>query len=173
MRRDIYTALRRLIRQEIPEIKHLGLWNENMEELSGGLLFDTPAVFVEFAPVTFTGSGQGIPRAPMEIILHLVHKYTPEDPHQELEDGSYDRPDYLDDPLDYLDLLEQLETAPIGLSGNHFSGLQLVSSDLDHQHGELMHHLVTFVTGVGYPSSMAVRDRYRKAPALQVGIKQG
>lgn len=173
MRRDIYTALRRLIRQEIPEIKHLGLWNENMEELSGGLLFDTPAVFVEFAPVTFTGSGQGIPRAPMEIILHLVHKYTPEDPHQELEDGSYDRPDHLDDPLDYLDLLEQLETAPIGLSGNHFSGLQLVSSDLDHQHGELMHHLVTFVTGVGYPSSMAVRDRYRKAPALQVGIKQG
>ena len=173
MRRDIYIALRRLIRQEIPEIKHLGLWNENMEELSGGLLFDTPAVFVEFAPVTFTGSGQGIPRAPMEIILHLVHKYTPEDPHQELEDGSYDRPDHLDDPLDYLDLLEQLETAPIGLSGNHFSGLQLVSSDLDHQHGELMHHWVTFITGVGYPSSMAVRDRYRKAPALQVGIKQG
>lgn len=171
MRRDIYIALRRLIRQEIPEVKHLGLWNENMEELSGGLLFDTPAVFVEFAPVTFTGSGQGIPRAPMEIILHLVHKYTPEDPHQELEDGSYDRPDHLDDPLDYLDLLEQLETAPIGLSGNHFSGLQLVSSDLDHQHGELMHHLVTFVTGVAYPSVPATQMRQAPRTRLHPQIK--
>ena len=172
MRREIYQALKERLQEKVTDLKHIGLWNENMEDLPSGILFETPAVFVEFAPITYTSAGQGTPRVPMEIVLHLVHKYTPEEPHESLEQS--DSPRCLeDDPLAYLDLIEQVESAPIGLAGDGFSGLQLISSDLDHQHGELMHHWATFVTGVGYPSSMIIRDRYRKAPSLQVGVKQG
>lgn len=173
MRRELYIALRRRLREEIPELKHLGLWNENMEELPGGLLFATPAVFVEFAPVTFSGGGQGVPRAPMEITLHLVHKYTPEAPHEAVEEEGYQLPDYLEDPLDYLDLMERLEVAPIGLSGNSFSGLQLLTSDLDHQHSELMHHWATFVTGVAYPAVPATRDQGAERHPARLGIRLG
>jgi len=172
MRREIYQALKERLQEKVTDLKHIGLWNENMEDLPSGMLFDTPAIFVEFAPISYTSAGQGTPRVPMEIVLHLVHKYAPEEPHESLE-LSDERRCLEDDPLAYLDLIEQVESAPIGLAGDGFSGLQLISSDLDHQHGELMHHWATFITGVGYPSSMAVRDRYRKAPALQVGIKQG
>lgn len=172
MRREIYQALKERLHEKVTDLKHIGLWNENMEDLPSGMLFETPAVFVEFAPITYTSAGQGTPRVPMEIVLHLVHKYTPEEPHKSLELS--DDPRCLeDDPLAYLDLIEQVESAPIGLAGDGFSGLQLTSSDLDHQHGELMHHWATFITGVGYPSSMIIRDRYRKAPSLQVGVKQG
>ena len=172
MRREIYQALKERLQEKVTDLKHIGLWNENMEDLPNGMLFDTPAIFVEFAPISYTSAGQGTPRVSMEIVLHLVHKYIPEEPHESLELSNDSR--YLeDDPLAYLDLIEQVESAPIGLSGVGFSGLQLTSSDLDHQHGDLMHHWATFVTGVAYPSSMVVRDRYRKAPALQVGIKQG
>lgn len=172
MRREIYQALKERLQDKVTDLKHIGLWNENMEDLPSGILFETPAVFVEFAPITYTSAGQGTPRVPMEIVLHLVHKYTPEEPHESLELS--DDPRCLDDdPLAYLDLIEQVESAPIGLAGDGFSGLQLISSDLDHQHGELMHHWATFITGVGYPSSMIIRDRYRKARSLQVGVKQG
>lgn len=172
MRREIYQALKERLQDKVTDLKHIGLWNENMEDLPSGILFETPAVFVEFAPITYTSAGQGTPRVPMEIVLHLVHKYTLEEPHESLELS--DDPRCLDDdPLAYLDLIEQVESAPIGLAGDGFSGLQLISSDLDHQHGELMHHWATFITGVGYPSSMIIRDRYRKAPSLQVGVKQG
>ena len=159
MRRELYRALRKCLREALPELQHIALWNENMEDLEGGLLFATPAVFVEFAPVTFSASGQGIPRAPMEVTLHLIHKFTPEDPHEDLQGEEYQHPDYMEDPLAYLDLMERLETAPIGLSGVGFSGLQLTSSDLDHQHGNLMHHWATFVTGVAYPDTTASRGR--------------
>ena len=150
-------ALRKRLKEEIPEIKHIGLWNENMGDLPGGMVFDTPAVFVEFSPVTFSGAGQGSPRAQMEIALHLVHKYVPEEPQELIDTEDYKRPDYLDDPLEYLDILERLEVAPIGLSGTGFSGLQLMSSDLDHEHGELMHHLVIYSTGVAYSMGPATR----------------
>ena len=142
-----------------------------MEGLEGGLLFATPAVFVEFAPVTFSASGQGIPRAPMEVTLHLIHKFTPEDPHEDLQGEEYQRPDYMEDPLAYLDLMELLETAPIGLSGGGFSGLQLTSSDLDHQHGDLMHHWATFVTGVAYPDTPASRGRCTTLDKIRGSIR--
>ena len=73
----------------------------------------------------------------------------------------------MEDPLAYLDLMELLETAPIGLSGVGFSGLQLTSSDLDHQHGNLMHHWATFVTGVAYPDTPASRGRCTTIDKIQ------
>ena len=166
MRREIYQALKERLQEKVTDLKHIGLWNENMEDLPSGILFDTPAVFVEFAPITYTSAGQGTPRVPMEIGLHLVHKYTPEEPHESLE-LTDERRCLEDDPLAYLDLIEQVESAPIGLAGDGFSGLQLISSDLDHQHGELMHHWATFVTGVGYPSLVQgaqEHQRYRQTP---------
>lgn len=164
-------ALKKRLKEAIPEIKHIGIWNENMGDLPGGMVFDTPAVFVEFSPVTFSGAGQGSPRASMEIALHLVHKYVPEDPQELIDTEDYKRPDYLDDPLEYLDLMERLEVAPIGLSGTGFSGLQLMSSDLDHEHGELMHHLVIYSTGVAYSMVPATRGNSGLSAKLQGSIR--
>ncbi|EWC93236.1 hypothetical protein [Porphyromonas catoniae] len=149
MRRFLYERICAQLKKELPDIKYFDLWNENMENLEQGIIFDTPAVFLEFDPISFSSVSRGVPRYPVVITLHIITRYAPKRPN---------RSGYAPEALQHLDLLERIERALIGLSGEGFSALQLTSAELDHNHAGLQNHIERFTTSVGYPASHGTRS---------------
>lgn len=150
MRRMLYERICAKLQKDLPEVKHYDLWNENMDNLDQGGIFDTPAVFLEFDPISFTSQARGIPRCPITLTLHVITRYTPQRP---------TRSGYAPEALQHLELLERIEMALIGLSGEGFSALQLVSAELGHNHTALQNHLERFTCSICYPSESSISTR--------------
>ena len=144
MRRHLFNSICERLKDKVPEIKYYDLWNESMSAIQTGPIFDTPAVFFEFDPVTFSHQARGIPRGTVTLTLHVITKYIPLRPLR-----SSDAPT----GLAHLDLLERIESALTGFSGQGFSPLLLSSSEIDHNHAELQDHKERFKTSVSYPSN--------------------
>ena len=51
MRLQIYKAICGRLTAQVPDIKHIDLWNNNIAVLSGGAVWPRPAVFVEFETI--------------------------------------------------------------------------------------------------------------------------
>lgn len=166
MRRHLFDSICSRLREMLPnDIKCYDLWNENMGALQTGAIFDTPAVFVEFDPMTFTHQVRGIPRGAVTLTLHVITKYIP------LRPG---RSDDASTALMHLDLLERIESALTGFSGDGFSSLLLSSAELDHNHAELQDHRERFVTSVSYPSSFGAGGKSRPASIpLGLAVSEG
>ena len=72
MRKQIYKAICERLTQEIPEVKHLDLWNNNIAVLSGGAVWPRPAVFVEFEAIEWKQAQNRVRRGDVAIRLHIV-----------------------------------------------------------------------------------------------------
>ena len=116
-------------------VKHIDLWNNQTERLESGSLFALPAVFVEFAPISWGRQARGQGRGDVQVVLHII---TQSEPWQ-----SSNKP--VGDPLNYLEFLERLQTTIIGLSGEGFSALQPLSSETDHDYKELRHSIECYI----------------------------
>jgi hypothetical protein len=70
---DLVEKLHEVNTNDYPsEIKHFDLWNRQVEFLRKENPFSLPAVFVEFAPLSFTQLGQGVQEADLTFRLHVV-----------------------------------------------------------------------------------------------------
>ena len=61
MRQELFEAIKAKLAAEVPEVKHVDLWNHNVEFIEQEDGWERPAVFVEFAAIAwspFQGSGQ-------------------------------------------------------------------------------------------------------------------
>ena len=47
--------LRQVLQEEVPEVKHVDLWNHNVEFIEQETPWERPAVFVEFGEVVWDG----------------------------------------------------------------------------------------------------------------------
>ena len=71
-RKEMYTAIQSKLKDAVEEVKHIDLWNHNVELIEQEKSWARPAVFVEFGPIAwqpYTGGGyrgEGILR------LHVV-----------------------------------------------------------------------------------------------------
>ena len=86
MRKQIYSKIKhRILSIQNSEnktlFKHFGLWNqqtENSESSEQETLFQTPAVFLEFAPMKWQARGNGVQETDLTIRLHIVTEYANE-----------------------------------------------------------------------------------------------
>lgn len=103
-------------------IKHVDLWNRNVEFIEQEPEWERPAVFVEFEPVKWRTISEGEEyRTNGRVLLHIVTDWT-------------DSAGGVDD----LDLSETLHTALAGLFGDTFSGFDLTETHTNHDHEELV-----------------------------------
>ena len=139
MRRTIYLAIIERLKGADLGIKHISMWNNNLDRLEKERGFKLPAVFIEFEPIQWGQLQQRVKSAPVRVRLHIVTTTlaTP-------EDGAV----YQDDALEYLDLIEAVNGAIEGLSGEGFNGFMLVESIPDHNHTEVYHNEEIFTTQV-------------------------
>lgn len=77
MRRMLYLGLTELLKElkdesGQPLIRHIDLWNEQVEFIEQEEPFDTPAVFIEFRPVQWRTLGGTTQQADVPFRLHVV-----------------------------------------------------------------------------------------------------
>jgi hypothetical protein len=148
MRKQIYMAVIARMKQQVPAVQHISLWNENMEHLEQENGYCLPAVFVEFEPMKWKQVGLGAKTATLCLLLHVVTE-TLADP----SDGSQ----YQDDALEVFGIINDVVYAITGLSGECFNRLMHVETIPDHNHAQIQHDVEVFICEVSDTSQLNKR----------------
>lgn len=121
MRKELFDAVKAKLTADVPEVKHVDLWNHNVEFIEQEVGWERPAVFVEFGAITwspFVGSpalrGQGT------VNIHLVTDWA--------EGGQ----------ASAFELGGKVFRALAGLQGEAFDGMALMETLTNHNHEELL-----------------------------------
>ena len=122
-----------------PEVKHIDLWNEQVEFIEQEEPFGTPAVFVEFRPVRWATLGGTVQQADVDIRLHIVTPWK-----GSAKDGSI----FQQDALERFALLERIDRCLFNLQGaeggTSFCMTRRTGSSTNHNHDELVEDIADF-----------------------------
>ncbi len=137
MRKELYNALcERLKTVADGAIKYIDLWNHNVEFIEQEEGWERPAVFVEFAPIQWNAIQTGVEyRSEPLIRLHVVTDW---------EGGTSSDSPYKDDSLEVFDLTDEIAKALIGMEGETFKELDLVGSETNHNHEEILENIEVY-----------------------------
>ena len=160
MRKQIYKAICERISQQVPEVKHIDLWNNNIAVLSGGAVWPRPAVFVEFETIEWRQQQNRVRMADVAVRLHVVTDAVS-------YNGSTDPKQ--DTALAFLDLLNKVNTAMQGLRGENFAGFMLTTSATNHDHAELIESVERYITRAQDTSAML--DTLQRVEVASVNIR--
>lgn len=121
---EIYDALKSQL-TDTGVIKHVDLWNHNVEFIEQEDDWATPAVFIEFAPIDWRCTVPGVRYVTEGIIrLHIV---------QEWEGGGA-----------VFSLLDTIHEALRLLDGENFHELQLTGTSVNHNHEEIVETIESY-----------------------------
>lgn len=162
MRKELFTSICNAlgsIKGDVA-IAHIDLWNQNVEYLEQEEAWDTPAVFVEFAPITWEEVQDGHFRSDVTVNLHVVTRW---------EGSTASGSAYQEGSLKVFDLLQYINLALHELSGETFHSMRRVSSITNHNHEEILENIEVYrVRGV----DTFVRD-YEDAVSPETGSGSG
>ena len=120
MRKELWKAIKAKLESDVPEVKHIDLWNHNVEYIDQEDVWERPAVFVEFDTITwepFSGRGQ---RGKGLVNIHLVTDWT---------EGGHDAA---------FDLSRRVHDALSGLNCEGAYGMALASTRTNHNHEDIL-----------------------------------
>lgn len=109
-------------------IKHIDLWNRNVEFIDQEVPWDRPAVFVEFVPFKWTAIVPGVEyRARPLINLHVVTDWISPD-----------------DDIRQFRLLDKIHELLAGMEGETFMEFDIDSSSTNHDHEQIVENIETY-----------------------------
>ncbi len=127
VRIELYQAIKLKLEQDVPEVKHIDLWNHNVEFLEQEDAWARPAVFVEFGTIgwePFAGGkhqrGKGVVR------IHLVTDWN---------EGEHDQA---------FAIGQKISEALEGLEGELFNGMVLIETATNHNHEDLLESIDSY-----------------------------
>lgn len=126
MRKELFNAIKSKLASDVPEVKHIDLWNRNIEFIDQEDVWERPAVFVEFGKIEWSPFQGGCQRGKGIITIHLVTDWA---------DGGYDAA---------FDLCHKVHTALDGLSGEDFNGMALMETNTNHNHEEILESIDSY-----------------------------
>ncbi len=138
MRKKLFYAIARRIKEQVPGIKFIDLWNEHLAEIKSTTAWPVPSVFIEFEQYDVRQLANHVCMADVPVRLHIITRtknYTA---------GHEDK--RIDDALDYFDLIDQVHAAMVTLAGDNFSTFMLTASATNHNHAELLESIERYVT---------------------------
>lgn len=148
MRRMLYLGLTEALKElkddgGQPLIRHIDLWNEQVEFIEQEDPFDTPAVFIEFRPVQWRTLGGTTQQADVPFRLHVVTKWK-----GSARDGSM----FQEESLERFDLLDKIDAHLFNffLSARNESVCMTrrTGSNTNHNHEELVEDISDFTCQV-------------------------
>ena len=124
IREELFEAIKTAMAET--EVKHIDLWNHNVEFLEQEDAWPLPALFVEFGEITWEPLTGIHLRGTGEVRLHLVTHWS---------DGGYDAA---------FALCSKVTTKTCGLSGRSFDHLRLLRTSTNHNHEEILENIDTY-----------------------------
>ena len=117
-------------------IKHIDLWNHNVEFIEQEEQWERPAVFVEFCPIRWNAIVNGVEyRAEPIVNLHVVTDW---------QGSSAADSEFRDRSLEVFDLLDEIHGALACMAGDTFMEFDLVESRTNHNHEELLENIESY-----------------------------
>ncbi len=108
-------------------VKHIDLWNHNVEFIEQETAWERPAVFIEFQPIKWHEIVTGVEyRADVLVNLHVVTDWN---------EGK---------GIGEFRLLEKIHEALAGLSGSTFREFDIDTSMTNHNHEEIVENIETY-----------------------------
>ena len=136
MRKEIYeSVMEALAGMPGTPVKHVDLWNHNVEFIEQEDAWERPAVFVEFGSIEWREVGAGEHRTSGVLRLHIVTDWA-----GSTAMGSEER----EESLRVFGLCEAIRRAVLGMSGEHFCNVRLIGSETNHNHEELVESIEVF-----------------------------
>lgn len=132
MRKEIFLAICNQIKQHVPEVKFIDLWNEHLAEITTGSAWPTPSVFVEFEQYEVRQMANRARVADVPVRLHIIDR-------AQNYNGSDDQ--RMNKAIAYFDLIDKVNAAMAKLSGDNFSTFMLTASATNHNHAELIENI--------------------------------
>lgn len=137
MRKEIYQMLCLLLK-EVGDgaIKHIDLWNHNIEFIEQEENWPRPAVFVEFCPIRWNAVVPGVEyRAEPLVKLHVVTDW---------EGSISGDSEFKEEGLAIFDLLDDIHETLACITGETFSMFDLVESQTNHNHEEIVENIEVY-----------------------------
>ena len=134
MRKELYKMLcDRLKTVGSGAIKHIDLWNHNVEFIEQEESWPRPAVFVEFLPIRWNAIVNGVEyRAEPFVKLHIITDWagqtTPDSPHYE-------------EGVAVFDLIDDIHRTLACMEGETFKEFDLVESHTNHNHEDIIENV--------------------------------
>lgn len=135
MIREIYETLTgRLL--ATGKVKYVDLWNQNVEFIEQESAWPTPAVFIEFSPIEWGANHQGeLYFTESSVVLHIVTEWL---------GGTSNLDVDKDNHLEMLDVMDAIHKALRYVNGEHFKGMSLSSTTMNHNHEELVETIESY-----------------------------
>lgn len=122
-----------------PLIRHVALWNRQVDFLETEGAFATPAVFIQFSPVQWHQLSQGVEEAQLQLVLHLVCA---------TKASAKSTDTFKDAALLRFSILSILHRSFVSFAASGLSwkagNPERLSLDIDHDHGELTDDRMTY-----------------------------
>lgn len=137
MRKELYNLLCQKLKEiDDGAIKYIDLWNRNVEFIEQEEPWERPAVFIEFGPITWKPtSGKREYRGEGLVKFHIVTDWNGSaSSDSELREGA----------LSVFDFSEKIQSALLQLKGKTFYGFDLVETDTNHDHEEIMENIEVY-----------------------------
>lgn len=114
-------------------IKHIDMWNRNVEFIDQEIPWERPAVFIEFEPIQWITIVPGIEyRAEARVRLHIVTDWA-----TAVEDGT-------DGAGKFFELPDKIHDVLAGLEGKCFRDFTLAESLTNHNHEEIVESIEVY-----------------------------
>ena len=126
MRKELFNAIKAKLSEDVPEVKHIDLWNHNVEFIDQEDVWARPAVFVEFGKIEWSPFQGGCQRGKGIVTIHLVTDWA---------DGGHDAA---------IDLCHKVHTALDARTGDDFNGMALVETLTNHNHEEILESIDSY-----------------------------
>lgn len=140
MRKEIYNKLMERL-TAVEGVEYVDLWNHNVEFIEQEENWARPAVFVEFLPVKWDATVNGVRYvAEVTVNLHVVTDWA---------GSSSSASELREESLKVFDLLEDIHRGLAGMDGDTFREFDLVGSTTNHNHEDILENIETY-TCVGY-----------------------
>mgnify|MGYP006898198118 FL=1 len=137
MRKELYNMLCKELKEVGGGlIKHIDLWNHNVEFIEQEDGWARPAVFVEFCPIRWNAIVSGVEyRAEPVVKLHVVTDWS---------GSASDASPFREEALQVFDLLDNIHEALTCMEGETFTCFDLVESQTNHNHEDIMESIEVY-----------------------------
>ncbi len=128
MREELYNKIKSAIEaMDGTPVRHIDLWNRNIEFIEQESAWARPAVFIEFLPIKWNAIVPGVEyRGEVQVNLHVVTDW----------DGG--------EGMAAWRLTDAIHEAIAGMDGDGFKELDLVASMTNHDHEEIVENIETY-----------------------------
>lgn len=151
---DFAERIKDIAIDNVLQIKHIDLWNNQLQHIKEEEQFAFPAVFLEFMPIKWEALGGKRQQANIVINVHIVsnNKVRTNQKSNSASTG-----------LLHLELIDAVHKQLQGWCGEYFGSLNRVSSEHDHDHDYLWAHVESY--------SLRITDDAGKNEVTGVTIK--